>query len=513
MELLGIDRRGFNLGDWRGRLLAIAAAVVIVVAGFILPWAGRFPRTWQWPIAKTVTAWNKWLAGEIGGITRFLAGLIEAPMSATIAVFAKGADLQLAGGTFHVPPLSWLGLVSVIVWLAYRTGGRRLAMVQTLGCAYLLFFGQWQAAMLTLSSVVISVPFAIGLGIALGLLCYRMPTLDRWVVTPLMDLMQTVPAFAYLIPMLILFGFGPVAAMIATVIFALPPTARVTTLALQRVSPEIGELAAIIGCTRSQATWRVLIPSAMPMLLVGFNQTVMMTLNMVIIASMIGAGGLGFDVLLALRQLNIGRGFEAGTAIVVLAIMLDRQGRVLASNWSKAGHKTGHGGRAVLGVVAWLGLTTALGLWIAPIGTFPQVLQLTTGSVLNDAMSWINVHFFDAIEAGRVFVLKHLMNPIRTSLASAPWFIVAGLATLVATLLGGWRLLFLSIFVFGFCLLAGLWDKAMTTLYLCLAATIVSVILGLPLAMAGVRWPAFGRVLNVWVELLQTMPSFVYLIP
>jgi glycine betaine/proline transport system permease protein len=249
------------------------------------------------------------------------------------------------------------------------------------------------------------------------------------------------------------------------------------------------------------------------MLLVGFNQTVMMTLNMVIIASMIGAGGLGFDVLLALRQLDIGRGFEAGAAIVVLAIMLDRQGRALASGWSSGQERRAGTLRDGLGIVAWLVLTTILGLWIAPLGKFPAALQVTTGGVLNDFVTWINVNFFDTIEAVRVALLLNLMNPIRIFLTTAPWLAVAGAAALVAALLGGLRLFLLAVFVLAFCLVTGLWEKTMTTLYLCLSAAIVSVAAGLPLAMAGVRWPRFGRALNLWVELLQTMPSFVYLIP
>ncbi|MGB3899630.1 MAG: ABC transporter permease subunit [Mesorhizobium sp.] len=500
--------------DRRQRLSLVAlAGAAIAAAVMLLPWADRFPRQWQLPLAKIVTAWNKVLVAEIGWITRLLAGLIEVPMSIAIALLSQGVELRLAGGGVSLPPLSWLGLVGVTIWLAWRTGGRTLAVVQALCCAYLLVFGQWSAAMLTLASVVISVPFAVGVGVLLGIAAYRLPGVNRWLVTPVLDLMQTVPAFAYLVPMLILFGFGPVAAMLATVIFALPPMARVTTLALSKLSPEIGELATIIGCTRAQAMWRVLVPSAMPVLLVGFNQTVMMTLNMVIIASMIGAGGLGFDVLLALRQLDIGRGFEAGSAIVVLAIMLDRQGRALASGWSSGQERTGSAWRIALGIVAWLALTTALSLWIAPIGRFPAALTVTTGSLLNDLVTWINVNFFDAIEAVRVAILLHLMNPIRVFLTTSPWLAIAGVVSLVAALLGGWRLFLLSVFVLAFCLVTGLWEKTMITLYLCLSATIVSVIVGLPLAFGGVCWPKFGRALNVWVELLQTMPSFVYLIP
>ncbi|MDZ7811059.1 MAG: ABC transporter permease subunit [Arhodomonas sp.] len=147
---------------------------------------------------------------------------------------------------------------------------------------------------------------------------------------PALDLMQTVPIFAYLVPALVLFGFGPVAAVVATVIYAMPPMARVTIVALRGVPEEILEFARMSGCNRRQMTWRVLFPAARQGLMVGVNQVIMLSLNMVIIASMIGAGGLGYDVLRALRRLQIGDGLEAGVAITLIAIATERLGPGLA---------------------------------------------------------------------------------------------------------------------------------------------------------------------------------------
>ena len=143
-------------------------------------------------------------------------------------------------------------------------------------------------------------------------------------MTPVLDLMQTVPVFAYLVPVLFLFGFGPVAAMIATIIYAMPPMVRVTMLALGQVADETVEFGRMAGCSRRQMTWKVLVPSAAPGLMVGVNQVIMLSLNMVIIASMIGAAGLGYDVWQALKSLHIGKGAEAGIAITLIAIVLDR---------------------------------------------------------------------------------------------------------------------------------------------------------------------------------------------
>ncbi len=493
--------------------LLLPAAVAALWIAQQFSWATRFPKAWELPVAKTVSKSAAVVTDNLSWLTRLFATAIEVPMTLVVALLSEGGALTLGGFALDLPPLSWSGLALAVVWLGWRTGGPGLALLQALGCAYLLFFGQWSAAMLTLASVVIAVPFALGAGVVLGIVAWRMPRLDRWLVTPVLDLMQTVPAFAYLVPTLVLFGFGPVSALIATVIFALPPMARVTTLALSRLPGAITDLAAMMGCTRGQALWRVLLPAAMPMLLVGLNQTVMMTLNMVIIASMIGAGGLGFDVLLALRQLDIGRGLEAGAAIVVLAIMLDRQGRVLASGWSRGQAMSRRRGLGLVLVLGALLGTTLLGQIHAPLRVFPESWQVTTGSTMDSLVAWLNVNFFDTIEAVRVFLLMNLMNPIRIALASAPWLGVMTIVAMLGWVLGGWRLAVLGLGVGGFCLVTGLWDETMTTIYLCLTAAILSVSLGVPLGIAGHRWPRFGKLLTLAVELLQTMPSFVYLIP
>ena len=166
-------------------------------------------------------------------------------------------------------------------------------------------------------------PLGVAGGVLLGILGYRVP-IARRIMEPILDLMQTVPVFAYLVPILFLFGFGPVSALVATIIYAMPPMVRVTMLALEAVPPEIVEYGRMAGTTRRQMLFKVMLPAARPQLMVGVNQVIMLSLNMVIIASMIGAGGLGFDVLPALRSLDIGAGLEAGVAIVVLAVALDR---------------------------------------------------------------------------------------------------------------------------------------------------------------------------------------------
>ena len=194
---------------------------------------------------------------------------------------------------------------------------------------FIAVFGQWTAAMVTLSSIVIAVPLGAVLGLLLGVLGYRVPLVEK-AITPVLDLMQTVPVFAYLVPVLFLFGFGPTSAIVATIIYAMPPMTRLTLFALRGVPAEIDELGRMVGATPRQRTWKVLIPAATPGLMVGLNQVIMLSLNIVIIASMIGAGGLGFEVLGALRRLDFGVGLEAGFAIVALAVVLDRLSQAVA---------------------------------------------------------------------------------------------------------------------------------------------------------------------------------------
>ena len=227
--------------------------------------------------------------------------------------------------------------------------------------------------------------------------------------------MQTVPVFAYLLPILILFGFNPVAALIATVIYAMPPMVRITLLALRGVPPEIVEFGRMTGATPRQLTWKVMLPAARAPLMVGVNQVIMLSLNMVIIASMIGAGGLGYDVLAALRRLDIGAGLEAGVAIVLLAIVLDRLSQAFATR--------APGGRRLLLAAAVAALALwALALAVPAIARYPERLEVSTSAFWAALIEWLNVTFFDTLEAIKTWVLVNLLVPVRKVLTAIPWW-------------------------------------------------------------------------------------------
>jgi glycine betaine/proline transport system permease protein len=183
--------------------------------------------------------------------------------------------------------------------------------------------GLWGAMMETLSLVIASTLMAMIIGLPLGVAMARRDSVAA-IVRPILDLMQTMPAFVYLIPAAMFFGLGAVPGAIATVIFAMPPVVRLTNLGIRQVHAEFIEAGNAFGCTATQLLFKVQLPNAMPSIMAGINQTIMLSLSMVVIASMIGAGGIGNTVLTGIQRLDVGTGFEGGLAVVILAVILDR---------------------------------------------------------------------------------------------------------------------------------------------------------------------------------------------
>jgi glycine betaine/proline transport system permease protein len=214
-------------------------------------------------------------------------------------------------------------VIAAVVFAAWWFVGKRMA-VFTLGAMVLIgLLGLWEDSMTTLAMVLSSVVFCFVVGIPLGIASGRSDRFES-ALRPVLDAMQTTPAFVYLVPIVMLFSVGNVAGVLATIIFALPPIIRLTSLGIRGVHPELIEAAQAFGATRTQVLLRVQVPLAMPTILAGLNQTIMMALSMVVIAALIGAGGLGSPVVLGLNTLDIGRAVIGGLGIVLMAIILDR---------------------------------------------------------------------------------------------------------------------------------------------------------------------------------------------
>lgn len=243
-------------------------------------------------------------------------------------------DFILSGvsdGLLATSPLLVIALFGAIAW---RMSGLKLAIFTLLSLVLIGLLGFWSETMITLAMVFSSVVFCTLVGVPFGIWAGRSDRVNN-VLRPILDAMQTTPAFVYLVPIVMLFSIGNTAGVLATIIFALPPLVRLTSLGIRQVHPELVEAALAFGATSSQVLLKVQIPLALPTIMAGLNQTIMMSLSMVVIAAMIGAGGLGAPVVLGLNTLDIGLATVGGLAIVLLAIILDRITQSMATKKNK----------------------------------------------------------------------------------------------------------------------------------------------------------------------------------
>ena len=260
------------------------------------------------PLGKGIEALIDFFTEHFAFITKGLSRVTE-----------TGIDALVEGMLFLPPWLLILIFAGIALWLS----GRRIAIFAALGLLFIWNLGLWEATVSTIALVLISTLVAVSIGIPIGILAALYQGMNR-VTMPVLDFMQTMPAFVYLIPAIPFFGLGPVSAIFSTVIFAMPPAIRLTCLGIRQVPEDLIEAADAFGSTRSQKLFKLQLPLATPTIMAGVNQTIMLSLSMVVIAAMIGAGGLGSEVWKAIQRLKPGMGFEAGLGVVIVAIILDR---------------------------------------------------------------------------------------------------------------------------------------------------------------------------------------------
>ena len=235
--------------------------------------------------------------------------------------------------------LPWWALIIIIVGVAWRFAGRWIALFSLIGMLFIGAMGVWDETMTTLAIIVTSVAVSVLIGIPLGILNAKNDRVEA-TMRPFLDGMQTMPSFVYLIPAVFFFGLGKVPAVVATVIYAVPPCIRLTNLGIRQVATEVIEAGKAFGSNQWQLLFKIQLPLARPSIMAGVNQTIMLALAMVVIASMIGAAGLGLEVLRGIQRLDVGRGFIAGLAIVIVAIIIDRISQSLGKVRTTSRHKT-----------------------------------------------------------------------------------------------------------------------------------------------------------------------------
>lgn len=265
--------------------------------------------TQKLPIGEIVAGIVDFMMTHFGTEFRFLSDLLAELIDA------------LEGGLSAIHPLLLILIATVGAWCLRRSKG--VAAFSLLGFLLILNLGLWPEMLETLALILTATLLSLIIGLPVGVLNAHNPILD-FISRPVLDFMQTIPPFVYLIPALMFFGLGEVPGVIATMIFAMPPAIRLTCLGIQQVPDELIEAGHAFGCNTWQMLFKIELPSAFPTIMMGINQTIMMALSMVVIAALIGAGGLGAAVMRALATVDVGTGFESGLGIVILAMLLDR---------------------------------------------------------------------------------------------------------------------------------------------------------------------------------------------
>ena len=488
--------------------------VALAIAPFLPDWLKIVPQEWSAPFVGWINAAVEILRREeIFGLltfrdmTRAIANLIDYPLDFVEAIL-------VAGFSESVPGLPWIAVTGLAIVLGWYLQGRQLGIVAGICFAYMAIFGKWELSMVTLSVVLVAAPIAGAIGVALGIVGYK----RRWfetVLWPILNVMQALPHFSYMIPVAIFIGIGHKAGTIATIIFAFPVMARLTILGLKGVSREVREAGIMAGCTRRQMLWKVELPAARPTLMVGVNQVIMLCLAMVVLASFVGAKGLGHDLLNRLRSLWIGQALEIGVVIVFMAIILDR----LSQAWARkepehmregpfhVRHPFLTAGTAVV-VVSYV-----LAAFIPALQLWPKALSITTAPLWDALIDDIIVYAFDYLELIKDTLLVHVLIPMRDLYLLLPWSALLVFAVTLGWYYGGWQVAGIQALFALYLAFAGFWERTLITAYMVSFAVIVCVIFGSIVGIWAAAGPRRTKVVELILDTFQTFPSFIYLIP
>ncbi|MFJ5992689.1 ABC transporter permease [Lentzea sp. NPDC092896] len=407
-----------------------------------------------------------------------------------------------------VPVIGWLGVVAIAGFVSLAVAGWRVALLAVAGFVFLGLQGLWQESMDTLSLTLAAVVISLLIGIPLGIWAGLSDRAHR-ILTPVLDFMQTMPTFVYLAPLTLFFLIGPASATIATLIYAAPPAIRITAHAIRSVPRTTVEASESLGATQKQTLVKVLLPSARKTIVLGVNQTIMAALSMVTIAALIDAPGLGKTVVKALQTLDVGTAFNAGLAIVVLAIVLDRVTTAAASERRRLPRWALFGGLGVTGVCVYLSYTY---LWAAEFQSDVEI-----GSAIRKGATAVTEWAQDSLpvitDGFKDFVTFALINPLQALLAESPWFLVALVIVALSFMIGGLRPAIVSAVCIAALIATGLWQDSMITLASTLVATILVMLLGIAVGVWMGRSRRADRFIRPILDAAQVMPAFVYLVP
>ena len=417
-----------------------------------------------------------------------------------------------------IPVIGWLGFVAFVAFLVYVTSNWRTSLLATsllLACGAL---GMWSFTMDTLAMTIAAVILSLAIGIPLGIWAGLSNRVLK-ILTPLLDLAQILPTLVYLAPLALFFLIGTASATIATMVYSIPISIRITSHAIRNLSASPIEAANSMGSTTKQLLTKVQLPMAKQMIVLGINQTVMAALSFVVIAALIGAPGLGKPVIEALIIRNVGEGFVAGLAVVFVAILLDRSTSAAAKvalSFIPPSAKEIQRKRIkqiVVGLVAILAIwASRTFLWAA---IWPTKINLSESVArgTNNATEWITTNLFIFTVTFKDFITIAILNPLESLLAESPWFLTIVMVAIIAFLIGGARIALFSSALMLLIVLSGVWHDAMVTLTQTIVATILTMSIGIVLGIWIGRSERADNFLKPFLDAGQTLPAFVYLIP
>lgn len=488
-------------------LIALAAAVLVPLVN--ARWAsGSWPHALTVDLSEPLGKASDWVIDNRDSHPLFLYFFGHISNAVVLSVRAVYLVLLAAG---------WAGVTAAAALVAWRVAGLKLAFgtgVAFLACGLL---GMWVPTMQTLALMVVAVLASVVLGALLGLAAGLSDRTYR-ALRPVLDTMQVLPAFAYLLPVVLVFGIGVPAAVLATVVYAAPPMARLTALGLRGADQGVLEAVESMGTTARQRLVTARLPLARKELLLGLNQTIMMALSMAVIASVIGAGGLGDRVYQALASVDVGAALAAGIPIVLLAVVLDRVTAAAGDGMGESEESTSSrylrwGGAAVVTVAV------AVAARLAGRLDWPEAWEVNIAEPVNRAVDWMTAHLYSGVPyiGGTADWAGHfttwVLDPLRSGLQGLPWWSVLLIVATLAWLIGTWQTALTAVLAMAAIGVLGVWEPSLDTLAQVLAAVAVTLVLGFATGIAAARSDRVERLLRPVLDVFQTMPQFVYLIP
>ncbi|WP_328540240.1 ABC transporter permease [Streptomyces sp. NBC_00344] len=489
---------------------------LVVIAAVLVPIANANWGSGLWPGALTVD-----LSKPLGDVSDWIIDNRDThPVFIYFLGYLSNAVIIAVRGVYLLLlALGWAGVTAAVSLVAWRVAGLRIGLTALVSLVVCGLLDMWVPTMQTLALMVVAVLVSVAVGAVLGLAGGLSDRLFR-MLRPVLDTMQVLPAFAYLLPVVLVFGIGVPAALLATVIYAAPPMARLTALGLRGADSGVLEAVTSLGSTARQRLVTARLPLARKELLLGVNQTIMMALSMVVIASLIGAAGLGDRVYQALASVDVGSALAAAIPIVLLAIVMDRT--TAAAGVRLGGEPSGPEalrGRRGWALVVVLTAVVAVVVRLAGSTLWPSGVTVDITRPVNDFKEWMVDHLYSGVPVvgGTADWAAHftswILDPLRDGLTGLPWWGALLIVAALAWLIGTWQTALTA--VLAMCLIGvlGMWKPSMDTLSQVLAALFVTLVIGFAVGILAAGSRRAEAVLRPILDVMQTMPQFVYLIP